>query len=37
MGAIGFALNGVPIYNAYDGECCDAGLYELVGLGTWLE
>jgi len=29
MGEIGFALNGVPIYNPYDAACCDAGLYEL--------
>ena len=32
MGEIGFALNGVPIYNPYDVDCCDAGLYELNGL-----
>ena len=32
MGAIGFALNGVPIYNPYDAACCDAGLYELTAL-----
>ena len=25
MGAIGFAINGVPIYNPYDSQCCDAG------------
>ena len=30
MGAIGFALNGVPIYNPYNGRCCDAGTYELT-------
>lgn len=32
FGAIGFALNGVPIFNPYDAECCDAGLYELTSL-----
>ena len=32
MGAVGFAINGVPIFNPYDGECCDAGLYELTSL-----
>ena len=32
MGAIGFAINGVPIYNPYDSACCDAGLYELTSL-----
>ena len=31
-GEIGFALNGVPIYNPYDSDCCDAGLYELTSL-----
>ena len=32
MAAVGFALNGVPIYNPYDSSCCDAGLYELTAL-----
>ena len=30
--AVGFAFNGVPIYNPYDAACCDAGLYELHAL-----
>ena len=29
MGVVGFAMNGVPIFNPYDSSCCDAGLYEL--------
>ena len=32
MGIIGFAINGVPIFNPYDSSCCDAGLYELTAL-----
>ena len=32
MGIIGFATNGVPIFNPYDSSCCDAGLYELTAL-----
>lgn len=32
LGAVGFALNGVPIFNPYDAVCCDAGLYELEAL-----
>lgn len=32
MGAVGFAINGVPIFNPYDSSCCDAGLYELTSL-----
>ena len=30
MGTVGFALNGVPIFNPYDSKCCDAGTYELT-------
>ncbi|XP_077970208.1 uncharacterized protein LOC144424629 [Styela clava] len=28
MGAIGLAINGVAIFNAFTGDCCDAGLLE---------
>lgn len=32
MGVVGFAKNGVPIFNPYDSSCCDAGIYELEDL-----
>jgi len=32
MGIIGYAINGVAIFNPYDALCCDAGLYEFTTL-----
>ena len=32
MGVIAIAVNGVPVFNPYDRECCDAGLFEFTNL-----
>ena len=36
-GTIGYALNGVQIFGGHDSDCCDAGLFEFVTLGTALK